>query len=384
MRKSIEKENNRSLKAWGRLYHQWLRLFQKFSVYIITPYAVEAVLDPEFRILLSASLSSEKAAKIFEVISSPSTLTEYQKMRLTIGRAVIQKTPSERASKKLAQDFGWYNEYSYVEPLYDERFFLRELRRLTRKKAKAERNATLSKTRNNAALFTKVRRQLQGTTLLLADVLHTYTFLRTDRIDQLKKTQTAVRKIFVVTAKALQERTEKDWMPNMVAYCLNREIEDFLFRGKIPNHEEVLARKNQKYLYYFDHGHSYVTYGKTVTNAQQIIHKGEEAHSEIKGLIAYPGKAQGKVIRVFGKSDLSKVKKGTILVATATLPDYLPAMRKAKAFVTEEGGITSHAAVIARELKKPCIVGTKVATKVLHDGDMVEVDANKGIVRKLS
>tara|TARA_Y100000310_G_scaffold338021_1_gene426573 strand:- start:1597 stop:1776 length:180 start_codon:yes stop_codon:yes gene_type:complete len=58
-------------------------------------------------------------------------------------------------------------------------------------------------------------------------------------------------------------------------------------------------------------------------------------------------------------------------------------MKKAAAFVTDEGGVTCHAAIVSREMKKPCIIGTKIATKVLKDNDLVEVDANKGIVRKI-
>jgi pyruvate,water dikinase len=58
-------------------------------------------------------------------------------------------------------------------------------------------------------------------------------------------------------------------------------------------------------------------------------------------------------------------------------------MEKAAAFVTDQGGITSHAAIVAREMKKPCIIGTKIATKVFKDGDIMEVDANKGIIRKI-
>ena len=58
-------------------------------------------------------------------------------------------------------------------------------------------------------------------------------------------------------------------------------------------------------------------------------------------------------------------------------------MRRAKAIITDEGGLTCHAAIISRELGIPCIIGTKIATKVLKDGDMVEVDANKGIVKKI-
>jgi pyruvate,water dikinase len=66
-----------------------------------------------------------------------------------------------------------------------------------------------------------------------------------------------------------------------------------------------------------------------------------------------------------------------------TRPEYISAMKKAAAIVTDEGGITCHAAIVSRELKKPCIIGTKIATKVLKDGDLVEVDADKGIVKIL-
>jgi pyruvate,water dikinase len=64
-----------------------------------------------------------------------------------------------------------------------------------------------------------------------------------------------------------------------------------------------------------------------------------------------------------------------------TVPDFVPAMSKAVAFVTDEGGITSHAAIVSRELGIPCVVGTKIATRALRDGDLVEVDASRGIVR---
>lgn len=81
--------------------------------------------------------------------------------------------------------------------------------------------------------------------------------------------------------------------------------------------------------------------------------------------------------------DLQKIKDNDIFVAQQTFPAFIMGMRKAKAFVTDEGGITSHAAIIAREMKKPCIIGTKNATRILHDGDLVEVDANQGIVKIL-
>ena len=83
------------------------------------------------------------------------------------------------------------------------------------------------------------------------------------------------------------------------------------------------------------------------------------------------------------KTDLKKIKQGDVLVATMTRQDFVPAMRKAVAIITDEGGVTCHAAIIARKLGIPCLVNTQIATKVLHDGDLVEVDAEKGMVKKI-
>ena len=102
---------------------------------------------------------------------------------------------------------------------------------------------------------------------------------------------------------------------------------------------------------------------------------------EFSGQIAYRGKIEGIVKIIKNKEQFSKFEIGDVLVASMTTPDFISILKKASAFVTDEGGITCHASIVARELKKPCIIGTKIATKVLKDGDLVEVDAEKGIVR---
>jgi len=108
-----------------------------------------------------------------------------------------------------------------------------------------------------------------------------------------------------------------------------------------------------------------------------------EQKTEITGVVASKGYATGRVKIIYGIKDLSKVQKGDILVAITTHPDFVPAMQKASAIITNEGGITSHAAIVSRELGVPCIVNTKVATQFFKDNDLVEVDAEKGIVKKV-
>ena len=96
----------------------------------------------------------------------------------------------------------------------------------------------------------------------------------------------------------------------------------------------------------------------------------------------YRGVASGRVRIIFQKTNSKyNIKDGEILVTDMTKPDMLTACKKAAAIITDEGGITCHAAIIAREMKKPCVIGTKNATQILHDGDLVEVDANNGVVK---
>jgi len=116
----------------------------------------------------------------------------------------------------------------------------------------------------------------------------------------------------------------------------------------------------------------------------QLVDEGKAQHTdEIKGQVAYRGKLSGRVCVVLRNTDFPKFKDGDILVASMTRPEFVPLMKMASAFITDEGGITCHASIIARELKKPCIIGTKIATKVLKDGDIVEVDANIGVIKIL-
>jgi phosphohistidine swiveling domain-containing protein len=104
---------------------------------------------------------------------------------------------------------------------------------------------------------------------------------------------------------------------------------------------------------------------------------------ELKGAVACKGKAKGKVRLITNTAEIKDFQEGEVLVTSMTSPDYVPAMEKAVAFVTDEGGLLSHAAIVSREMKKPCVIGTKIATKVFKDGDIVEVDADKGVVKKI-
>lgn len=157
-------------------------------------------------------------------------------------------------------------------------------------------------------------------------------------------------------------------------------------------HEKAVDKEVIKQVYEFhicvplDNGTVDVLYGKRAEEFyKEVLKENEkvEQKTELKGMCACKGFAKGRVKIVNTTADMEKMEYGDVLVAIATTPAVVPAMKKAAAIVTDEGGLTCHASIVSRELNIPCVVGTKVATKVFKDGDLVEVDATKGIVKKL-
>ena len=118
-------------------------------------------------------------------------------------------------------------------------------------------------------------------------------------------------------------------------------------------------------------------YGKFMSKFQKV---GQEEVKQLNGMTASAGNAIGRVKICTTLDSIEKFEEGFILVASMTRPEYVPAMKKAVAIITDEGGITCHAAIVSRELGIPCIIGTKVATKALKDGDLVEIKGNHGLV----
>jgi len=105
--------------------------------------------------------------------------------------------------------------------------------------------------------------------------------------------------------------------------------------------------------------------------------------STLIGTPVFSGFVKGRVRLINHPNEMLKMNPNDILVSHATNPNLLPAMAKAAAIITDMGGITCHAAIVSREFRIPCVVGTKIATQVLKDGDLVEVDAEKGTIKIL-
>lgn len=203
-------------------------------------------------------------------------------------------------------------------------------------------------------------------------------FLRDYRDMLRQKLNLSLRIFYVEVARRLHITLEG------VSTLINKEIIDYLSAGKYFSRAEAIRRK-KSFLLIQKNSRVEIYSGVHATRVfrRQVGFRVGPRVKQLQGIIGASGKARGRVVVVFTNKDLKKVRVGDVLVTAMTRQDFLPAIRKAVALVTDEGSITAHVAIIARELHKPCIVGTKVATQVFKDGDIVEVDANKGTVKLL-
>ena len=159
-----------------------------------------------------------------------------------------------------------------------------------------------------------------------------------------------------------------------------------LLEGKTVDVDELNKRRKAALLIQFKEEQIVLSGAEAEKLHKKII--GDVAPKKFSGVLegqtGFPGMVKGKARLIHHITHLEQLEDGEILVTAATNPAFVIAMKKAAAIVTDEGGITCHAAIISRELKKPCVVGTKYAVQFLRTGDMLEVDAANGKVKKLN
>jgi pyruvate,water dikinase len=171
------------------------------------------------------------------------------------------------------------------------------------------------------------------------------------------------------------------------------ELDDTVAQAQVLNDDEVrliadIAIRSERHAgcpqdteWAIADGKTYIVQTRPITTLNRAGKPAAEQHQVLlQGLPAVPGAASGVVRVLKDVKDGGRLQDGEVLVAQMTNPDWLPTMRRASALVTDTGGMTCHAAIVARELGVPCIVGARTATKDLKDGTVVTVDGTHGRV----
>src|SRR3989344_7695577 len=349
---SVNKASDQELKKTFLNYWEKARAFQPYMMF---PHYSERELEP---------LIKSKFADNFDIIASTPKSFEYMN---------LQRDLFELPINEVLEKYSYLAVYGMTEKPYDEEYF-KEFKKTINKSKLDESFEEIIK---NNKLFDNFVTGLNEEDKRLCELLHQFVFVRTDRIDTWKKHAFLLYPFIEYVVKKISKKLTiregsmltRDEILDILDGKFNVKESDLLERGKRLN---VMV--------------SYTKSGIIFESRKDEIDKIKRAYvsdaktEQIRGISACKGIVKGEVKLYFKDKDINDSDKDYILVCRHTSPQDILYMKKARAIVTDEGGITSHAAIVSRELGIPCIVGTKIATKLLRDRMQVEVNATKGIV----
>jgi|GEM_PF-1760835 len=367
-----------------QLYEEFNKLHElllEFIPYIVIPAAIEKTMIAELREQVA------NPADVDLLIEPVSVLSDEQIDELLLAAEVKKTGWTQESTKKLhelTEKYCWLPMMALHHKPFDIVHFKNIIDELilTVENPGKELEMLRGKEQQRSEELEEILKKVEANEILRALVRTTqaYINLRTYRFNVIKQ-------FHYYHLPLLYEIAQRVGIPKEdIAYLTYPEVLDFLKRKeKKDSYVSLIAERKTGFANLTWKGKSTIISGikniiKTIEQ-YNIVAAAPMMKKEVQGNPAFQGLVTGKVKIVKRLSELDKVQKGDVLVAKMTTPDYIMAMHRAAAIITDEGGITCHAAIVSREFRIPCIVGTKNATQVLQDGDIVEVNAHTGIAR---
>ncbi len=350
--------------------------YYKTSTALYSPILIEALADDIMRKYLQER--TDKVIDFFNILTTPVIESDATKELKSILKIAIKKNDISNDIKKHIKEFGWINARGFGGDGWSEKEVLERLDYILKEDPKEKLDKLEKHAKGVVEETEKVLSVINADQKFreFVEITKDFVFFRNYRMDMYTKAGFVARNLFREIAK----RLGIDLCD--LFYLLTDEIVDAL--NSDEDYLDKIKERKKGYVYILQKEKITILVGRELEEYKKKEIKDEvEQVDEVKGTIACKGKVTGIVKLVPGKKDIGKVEKGDVLVTSMTTPDFVPAMEKAAAFVTDEGGICCHAAIVSREMEKPCVIGTKIATRVFKDGDKVEVDAETGVVRKI-
>jgi len=366
-----------------KLYQDWQEAYLNFWDHGLVPEIANWGAEKLLKDKLSAIVKDQADfIRALEKLSAPTQLSFYIEEESDLLKLKGKEKSKEfyELLQKHAQKYFWINNSYFETKVLDEKYFEGRLKEVLVKEAQAKIKTIIAhsqKTKEEKEVIIK-EFKLSKDIQKIAERLSYCVYWQDARKGKIFLANHYIHEFLVEISRRKNiviSDLEKYW---------NREIEELL-QGK-PLSEKVVEQRRKMSAGYYTDDLKVITGREAEDIIQPFLEKKVDKNiTVLKGTVASMGKGivRGKVRILLHPNEWQKMQKGEILIAPMTSPEYILAMRKAAAIVTDEGGMTSHAAIVSRELGIPCIVGTNLATKVFKDGDEIEVDVKKGGVRKI-
>ncbi|MFH1053707.1 MAG: PEP-utilizing enzyme [Candidatus Woesearchaeota archaeon] len=394
-------ENTKNHMNNREIYQSYISFMDEYLKYLEYPVAIECIdvfsayyLEKEVRDELPF-LSGKQVNELILTMSSLKILSFIENERIDfltillgylngIKKGLINNGLKQRLEMHSAKYFHTQNNYKTIKNLDANYFYerLREESQKDKKNVEKELRSLKNKVYNLQANAEYLRTKYDLSPELLLHFKITETM--GESIDNRKDMMLKMNHYINEYCKKIAKRTKVD-LDDVHHYSVG-EIKDLLLNNKTADPELLKNRKK---------GFAYVTTRGDINEINVDWFYGDHAdeilnltlpdkNAEIKGQVASaPVKSIIGTAQIIRDASTEFFQKGNILVTSMTRPEFVPLMRKAKAIVTDEGGLTCHAAVVSRELGIPCVIGTKIASKAIKDGSEIEIDLEKGVVREV-
>lgn len=369
-----DKELAHSFQKLSIAYSNWWAV--TMTVELVTT-SVEPMLGEKLKVYYPQEHPKEYN-EAFSILTAPRILTFYrQEQKDLLGILASSKGEKDKKLKEHQKKYYWiYNSYLLTKVL-DVNYFKKELGKLEKSDWKnilrEIENYTLTIDRNKQRILESINPSRE--VLDLISVAEKFSALQDTR----KMHNFQVEHYLELFVDEFSKRTKIK--PEKLKLLLPEEFENSL--SKVDGH--MLDLREKCFISHLtENSVEYLEGTNTTGVVNQLNGATNLEQSVIHGTLASTGESyyfRGTAKIVLTINEINKIEKGDVLITTMTSPDFVIGMKKAGAIVTDTGGILSHAAIVARELKKPCIVGTEIATKVIKDGDVVELHCGRGTIK---
>ena len=356
----------------GELVEKIRQFHAYFQPYTTLQYTAFVALEGPGRQVEQFSQRYPNPQAVLGWIATPYRLTKITKARLELLTLLAHKQANEKKLQRYVAKYNWMP----LNDLTHQPLTLSALKNQIKaiRDPQAEKSRILAFHSESLRSYRRFLKTIQDPKQKkLIEIVHCFSYLKEMRDDYRRQVYLRLQPLFAEAGKRLRLK------PPLVCFLTAPEIMESLQSGRPADARTAITRKKAYSLavmngkikiYDFDISKKYLRNRTSLTKMA-------------RGQTAFTGQVRGRAVIINDPDEFKKFKKGGILITAMTHPEFLPIMKIAKGIVTNEGGITCHAAIVSRELGIPCIIGTKTATKIFRDGDLVEVDATRGIVKLL-
>ena len=358
------------------LYQSYVKNLLEYSAYLYIPITVDERLEAEVKKQFS---NESDYINIYDAIMTPIKESALLAEKISLLKIACGKKISPMDILRHIEKYGFLKRRGFFLDFFNEKYYLGKIKK--NKAPQARLNQLQAELFEKKKIFRQMLKKY-GKTRYLRNLILTVNeavYFRTWRLDVIFYSSYFIQNLFDEIAKRTGLKSGKE-----AVYLLPSEVEDCLKNGLKPQRNLISQRKKAYVYITFGPKRGLVLQGADAIKIKKQLKIAEATVADmVKGNTAYKGRVKGKATLFFSGDSYKKLNVAEILITHSTSPEMTPYFKNIKAIVSEEGGITSHPALISREMKIPCVIGAKFATKIFKDGDIVEVDANRGIATKI-